>query len=320
MISSSARGPSSSPDNVVQGTAISVAGYPVRLLLLDRLDREHDRIHDRDQRRRGRHRRPQDQRSGRLAGRPGHCLDPHRRHLAGIFSMTARGSRPDRGAPVPQPGRGDRPQPADHPGRLERLGGRRHPDPGDRERPAQGLRDQGERICVEIVPNQNWNSLFDAFLTGLNTADVPIVTASNGILVNAVSMSFQGCNGQDRLVGGFGGTLVESFSFYVTQQSITGNGKLVISNIKYATVNDAVEGPVQVNVYGYGSSNTQDRLPVADLERAGSASSRRSRSLRTARSGSTRRPATRPRPRSTPPSASTSPGSSRAARPSPASV
>jgi len=121
---------------------------------------------------------------------------------------------------------------------------------------ANGQLKFNERICVEIVPNQNWNSLFDAYMKGLNTADVPIVTASNGILVNAVSLSFAGCNGQDRVVGGFGGTLIESFSFYVTQQSITGNGKLVISNIKYATVNDAVEGPVQVNVYGYGSGNT----------------------------------------------------------------
>jgi hypothetical protein len=78
------------------------------------------------------------------------------------------------------------------------------------------------------------------------------VTASNGILTNAVSMSANGCQGENRLSG----TLVESFSFYVTQQSVTGNGKLVISNIKYATVNDAVEGPVTVNVYGFGSSNT----------------------------------------------------------------
>ena len=117
---------------------------------------------------------------------------------------------------------------------------------------ANGQLKFNERICVEIVPNQNWNSLFDAFLTGMNTANVPVVTASNGILVNAVSMSANGCQGENRISG----TLVESFSFYVTQQSVTGNGKLVISNIKYATVNDAVEGPVMVNVYGFGLSNT----------------------------------------------------------------
>ena len=122
----------------------------------------------------------------------------------------------------------------------------------------------GERICVEIVPNQNAGRLYDAFLKGLNTADVPIVTASNGILTSGVTMSTSPCAGP--LSGSSNGfvtaaaplppTLVQSFSFYVTQQSTSGNGKLVISNIKYATVNDAVEGPVQVNVYGFGLSNT----------------------------------------------------------------
>ena len=42
----------------------------------------------------------------------------------------------------------------------------------------------------------------------------------------------------------------------ISQQSTSGTGKLVISNIKYATVNDAVTGPVQVSVYGFGGIPT----------------------------------------------------------------
>jgi hypothetical protein len=50
--------------------------------------------------------------------------------------------------------------------------------------------------------------------------------------------------------------LLISFHFNISQQSVTGNGKLVISNIKYATVNDAVTGPIQVQVFGLGGNPT----------------------------------------------------------------
>jgi hypothetical protein len=119
---------------------------------------------------------------------------------------------------------------------------------------ANGQLKPDQFICVSIVPNQNVNLLFDAYLTGSNTADVPIVTASNGVLANAVRTSNKGCHGEDLAKSStlhpMLGSLIESFSFQIVQQSTTGTGKLVISNIKYATVNDAVEGPVQVNVYG----------------------------------------------------------------------
>ena len=48
---------------------------------------------------------------------------------------------------------------------------------------ATGQLKAGERICVEILPNQNQGTLYDAFLKGLNTADVPVATGSNGIVV-----------------------------------------------------------------------------------------------------------------------------------------
>ena len=105
----------------------------------------------------------------------------------------------------------------------------------------------GQRVCVEIVPNQQTNILPDVFLTGLNTADLPVATGSNGIVVGTVSMSPNTCSG---LVG-VPGTAFESFEFTIMQQSTTGNGKVEISNIHYSAVNDAAAGPVQVNVWGF---------------------------------------------------------------------
>jgi hypothetical protein len=104
----------------------------------------------------------------------------------------------------------------------------------------------GQTICVEIVPNQQTNILPDVFLSGLNTADLPVATGSNGIVVSTVTMSPGTCAG---LVG-VPGTLFESFRFTINQQSTTANGTVRISNIHYSAVNDAAVGPVQVNVWG----------------------------------------------------------------------
>jgi len=110
----------------------------------------------------------------------------------------------------------------------------------------------GTEVCVEIIPNQQTGLLTDVFLTGLTTADVPVATAENGITVGAVSFSTVSCNG----LNGNPGQVPDSFSFFVTQQSTTGNGKITISNIHYSVVNDAASGPVQVNVYGFGTGGT----------------------------------------------------------------
>jgi hypothetical protein len=132
---------------------------------------------------------------------------------------------------------------------------------------ANGQLKTGERICVELVPNQNASNILDAFMKGVNTADVPVATASNGIVVGSVSFNNAGvrCNGKPtptptpmpNVVASPTTPLVMAFNFLIQQQSITGSGKVVISNIKYATVNDAVVGPVQVNVFGFGGDNTQ---------------------------------------------------------------
>jgi hypothetical protein len=104
----------------------------------------------------------------------------------------------------------------------------------------------GSRVCVEVVPNQNTGTLTDVFLSSLTTADLPIATAANGVVIGAVSFSTQTCSGLNGAVG----TIADSFSFVITQQSTTGTGKVTISNIHYSAVNDAAAGPVQVNVWG----------------------------------------------------------------------
>lgn len=119
---------------------------------------------------------------------------------------------------------------------------------------ATGQLKANEEICVEILPNQNAGILYDAFLKGLTTADVPVVTATNGVVTSPVSFSNERC--QPGLALNPAQTLAISFSFIVMQQSTGGNGRLVISNIKYATVNDAVTGPVQVQVFGLGGIPT----------------------------------------------------------------
>ena len=50
--------------------------------------------------------------------------------------------------------------------------------------------------------------------------------------------------------GAVPGAYVQSFSFPVYQQSTAGDGKVVISNISYTTLADALTGPVQVSVWG----------------------------------------------------------------------
>jgi len=105
----------------------------------------------------------------------------------------------------------------------------------------------GSRICVEIVPNQNTGTLTDVFLTSLTTADLPVATAANGVVIGPVSFSSLTCSGLNGAVG----TIADSFSFVISQQSTTGTGKVTISNIHYSAVNDAATGPVQVNVWGF---------------------------------------------------------------------
>jgi hypothetical protein len=111
----------------------------------------------------------------------------------------------------------------------------------------------GESICVEVLPRTFANQ--DTFLNGLNTADLPVVTASGtGLVIGPVSPSHNGCSGV--LVPTIPAQYMASFSFPVLQQSTAGNGMLVISNISYTTLTGAVTGPVQLSVWGLGGAPT----------------------------------------------------------------
>ena len=123
------------------------------------------------------------------------------------------------------------------------------------EETANGQLKSGSDICVEIVPNQQTGALLDAYLTGLFTADLPVATASGGVVVNAVRVTAgRDCAGFAYTTGT--GTLTGSIRFLIAQQSTTGTGKVQISNLHYNVLNDAATGPVQVNVFAFGVGNT----------------------------------------------------------------
>ena len=112
----------------------------------------------------------------------------------------------------------------------------------------------GEAICFEILYRSFVNT--DVFMNGLNTADLPVAAASGtGLVVGAVVPGFGPCPG-DPNVPLVPAGYVQSFSFPVVQQSTAGDGKVVISNISYTTLADAVSGPVQVSVTGAGGVPT----------------------------------------------------------------
>jgi len=109
-----------------------------------------------------------------------------------------------------------------------------------------------EYVCVEVLPRSN-SDYYDTFLQGLVTADLPTVVASGGLVVGPVSTSTNGCSSTSAGLTGY----IKSFNFRVLQQSVAGTGKLVIGNIHVSTTADAPAGPVLVNVWGLGLSNTQ---------------------------------------------------------------
>ena len=112
----------------------------------------------------------------------------------------------------------------------------------------------GETICVEVLPRSAESTIQDTFLNSLNTADLPIATSSGtGLVIGPVSASSENCNGG---TGNTPGQYMQSFSFPVYQQSTAGDGKVVISNIKYTTTADAHLGTVLVSVWGFGGSPT----------------------------------------------------------------
>jgi hypothetical protein len=132
---------------------------------------------------------------------------------------------------------------------------------------ANGQLKRWEAICVEIMPRGSLGAIqakYDTYIHALTTAQLPVVTATGGLLVGPVELSDESCsNFQDGggslppIFGGTSsGTQALSFSFDVYQQSTSGAGKLVIDNINLITLADAANGPVLMNVFGIGGSPT----------------------------------------------------------------
>jgi hypothetical protein len=123
---------------------------------------------------------------------------------------------------------------------------------------ANGQLKRWEDICLEVLPRSSTTNP-DIYMQGLNTADLPVVTATGGLVVGPVEMSSESCS--QRYNEGFppvtpSGTHMLSFDFDVYQQSTAGNGQLTIDNINLITTADAPNGPVLFNVFGYGGSPT----------------------------------------------------------------
>ena len=110
-----------------------------------------------------------------------------------------------------------------------------------------------EVICFEIL----WRSgeLQDQFLNNLNTADLPVATASGtGLVVGPVNSSKETCgNTPGTVPKGY----AQSFTFKILQQSTKGDGKIVISGIRYTALTDTADGPVQLSVWGEGKTPTE---------------------------------------------------------------
>jgi predicted small secreted protein len=135
------------------------------------------------------------------------------------------------------------------------------------EETGNGQLKNGEEICVEVVPNQNTGTLTDVFLSGQITADLPIATAANGVVIGSIQLSTDDCD----LIAENLGSTTRSFSFFILQQSTTGTGKVTISNIHFSVLNDAVAGAVQVNVVGLGTGgNSIDFQRIVSNARVGS--------------------------------------------------
>ena len=121
---------------------------------------------------------------------------------------------------------------------------------------ANGQLKNNERICFEIMPRgsaANIQAKYDTLISSLNTAQLPIVTASGGLVVGQVSVSNESCAGANIVPS----NQVISFSFKVLQQSTDATGKLVVDNINLITLADASSGTVLFNVFGYGGAPTK---------------------------------------------------------------
>ena len=120
----------------------------------------------------------------------------------------------------------------------------------------------GEWLCFEIMPRGSAGFIqakYDTLISALNTAQLPNVAASGGLVVSPVSVYDNSCanqfDGGPSLSVGTSNQAI-AFAFQVLQQSTAGTGALTVDNINLITLADAANGPVLFNVYGYGEAPT----------------------------------------------------------------
>ena len=132
---------------------------------------------------------------------------------------------------------------------------------------ANGQLKADEELCFEIMPRGSAGLVqakYDTLISALNTAQLPIVTASGGLVVGPVASQPVGLLKRPRTPATANQAI--SFSFPVLQQSTAGTGKLVVDNINLITLADAFEraGPVQRLRLGASprSSSSRRRSPT----------------------------------------------------------
>jgi hypothetical protein len=121
-----------------------------------------------------------------------------------------------------------------------------------------GQLDAGTVICVEIVPRTSVTpetATRDVYLGAASTNDLPVITTNgntSGLLAHQVEYFGQHACNEITSSTGAGITLGQTataFAFQITQGSINALGSITISGIKYTALTNAVNGPVQLNIY-----------------------------------------------------------------------
>jgi hypothetical protein len=121
-----------------------------------------------------------------------------------------------------------------------------------------GQLDAGTVICVEIVPRTSVTpetATRDVYLGAASTNDLPVITTNgntSGLLAHQVEYFGQhACNEitSSTEAGITLGQTATAFAFQITQGSINALGSITISGIKYTALTNAVNGPVQLNIY-----------------------------------------------------------------------
>jgi hypothetical protein len=115
-----------------------------------------------------------------------------------------------------------------------------------------GQLDAGDLVCVEILPRTSASSAQarrDVFMGAASTNNLPVVE-TNGNASGLLASSLATIDDEDcdtTTVEPVAGAI--SFSFNITQGSVNTLGVITIKNIHYTVLTDAINGPIQVNVF-----------------------------------------------------------------------